>query len=176
MSDPNDQPRDFIKGATAADRGCHRRWPWGYPHRLFDRPGLRTSAKEGWMPVGKLEDIPVGTPYPFSFTSTQVNGWERTSTSYGGYILRRSEDPDDMLILSIAAAPTWAARQLEEETQAYLCPCHDAKFGRMAKCSTARRRVRWTATPSSASTEDGILEHRSSRKADHVEKTLCLAG
>ena len=29
------------------------------------------------IPVGKLEDIPVGKPTPFSFTRVQVNGWER---------------------------------------------------------------------------------------------------
>ena len=54
--------RDFIKGAAAVIGGVIG-LALGIPviGYLID-PALRTSAKEGWMPVGKLEDIPVGTP------------------------------------------------------------------------------------------------------------------
>jgi Rieske Fe-S protein len=89
--------RDFIKGATLIIGGVITA-VIGIPTvaYLID-PALREDAKEGWIPVAKLENIPVGTPTPFSFTLVQVNGWERTSTSHGGYILRNSEDPNDML-------------------------------------------------------------------------------
>jgi len=122
--------RDFIKGATAVIGGIIG-LALGIPAigYLID-PALRSSAKEGWMPVGKLEDIPVGTPFPFSFTSTQVNGWERTSTTHGGYILRRSEDPADLLILNSRCTHLACTVNWREEANAYLCPCHDAKFGR----------------------------------------------
>jgi hypothetical protein len=41
-------------------------------------PALKGGSKEGWIPVGKLADMPeLGKPYPFSFTRVQVNGWER---------------------------------------------------------------------------------------------------
>jgi hypothetical protein len=45
----------------------------------------------------------VGKPTPFSFTRVQVNGWERTATSHGGFIIRKSEDPNDLLILNSIA-------------------------------------------------------------------------
>ena len=88
------------------------------------------AGADGSVVVGKLEDIPVGTPYPFSFTITKVNGWERTATTYGGYVLRSSEDPSDILVLSsrcthLACQVTW-----REEKQAYVCPCHDASFNK----------------------------------------------
>ena len=63
-------------------------------------PALRAGAKEAWIPIGKLDSIPIDKPTPFAFTRTQVNGWERTGTSFGGFIIRRSADPKDILILS----------------------------------------------------------------------------
>ena len=64
-------------------------------------PALKGGSKEAWIPIGKMEDMPeVGKPYPFSFTRVQVNGWERTATSQGGFVIRKSESPDDILILN----------------------------------------------------------------------------
>jgi menaquinol-cytochrome c reductase iron-sulfur subunit len=92
------------------------------------QPALRKEQAQAWIPIGKLDSFPVGTPTPFSFTRTKINGWERTATSYGGFVLRRSEDPQDTLILSnrcthLACHVNWNA-----EAQSYICPCHDAKF------------------------------------------------
>ncbi len=103
MSEPISR-REFIRGATAVIGGLITA-VIGLPTiaYLID-PALREGAKEGWIPVGKLEDMPVGKPAPFSFTRVQVNGWERTSTSHGGFILRKSEDPQDLLHAIVARA------------------------------------------------------------------------
>src|SRR5215208_6064917 len=98
MSEPIGR-REFIKG-TAAVVGGLITTVIGIPTvaYLID-PALKESAKEVWVAVGKLEDIPIGKPAPFSFTQVQVNGWERTATSHGGFVIRKSEDPNDLLIL-----------------------------------------------------------------------------
>lgn len=150
--------RDFIKGATAAIGGLIG-LALGIPAigYLID-PALRSSAREGWMPVGKLEDIPVGMPYPFSFTSTQVNGWERTATNHGGFILRKSEDPTDILILNSRCTHLGCSVNWKEEARAYLCPCHDAKFGQEGEVLDGpppRPLDRYTDF---RTTEDGVLE------------------
>ena len=150
--------RDFIKGATAVIGGMIG-LVLGIPAigYLID-PALRSSAKEGWMPVGKLEDIPVGMPFPFSFTSTQVNGWERTSTNHGGFILRRSEDPADILILNRRCTHLGCTVNWKQDANAYLCPCHDAKFSREGEVLDGpppRPLERYTDFRTSA---DGILE------------------
>ena len=77
MSEPINR-REFIKGVTAVIGGLITA-VIGIPTiaYLID-PALRESAKEGWIPIGKLEDMPIGKPTPFSFTRVQVNGWERT--------------------------------------------------------------------------------------------------
>jgi menaquinol-cytochrome c reductase iron-sulfur subunit len=121
--------REFIKGATVIIGGLITA-VIGVPTiaYLID-PALRESAKEAWVPIGRLEDMPLGTPTPFSFTRVQVNGWERTSTSHGGFIIRKSEDPNDLLILNSRCTHLACSVNWSEADKVYLCPCHDAKFG-----------------------------------------------
>ena len=120
--------REFIKGATAVIGGMITA-VIGLPAiaYLID-PALKESAKEAWIPIGKLADMPVGKPTPFSFTRVQVNGWERTSTTHGGFVIRRSEDPKDLLILNSRCTHLGCTVNWKEEAKAFLCPCHDAKF------------------------------------------------
>jgi len=93
-------------------------------------PALKGGgSKEAWIPIGKMADMPeVGKPYPFSFTRVQVNGWERTATSYGGFVIRKSEAPDDLLILNSRCTHLGCTVNWREDANAFLCPCHDAKF------------------------------------------------
>jgi menaquinol-cytochrome c reductase iron-sulfur subunit len=131
MSGPNRiSRRDFIKGTTAAVGGFIA-VALGVPAvaYLID-PATKSGGKETSVVVGKLEEIPVGTPYPFSFTITKVNGWERTATTYGGYVVRSSEDPNDILVLSSRCTHLGCQVTWREDKQAYTCPCHDASFNK----------------------------------------------
>jgi Rieske Fe-S protein len=90
-------------------------------------PALKSGGgKENWISAGPLENYPVGEPTPFSFTRTKINGWERTTNSYGVYVLRQSDT--DIKIFSnicthLSCRVTWRA-----DAQQYICPCHDARF------------------------------------------------
>ena len=103
--------------------------------------------------------MPVGTPTPFSFTRVQVNGWERTSTSHGGYVLRKSEEPDDLLILNsrcthLGCTVNWS----DNADRVYLCPCHDAKFGEKGQVLDGPPPRPLDRYQEYRVTEDGILE------------------
>ena len=132
MSEPISR-REFIKGATAIIGGMITA-VIGLPTiaYLID-PALKESAKEAWIPIGKFADIPIGKPSPFSFTRVQVNGWERTSTSHGGFVIRKSEDPKDLLILNSRCTHLGCTVNWKDEANAFLCPCHDAKFDATGK-------------------------------------------
>ena len=132
MSEPINR-REFIKGVTAIVGGLITTMI-GIPTvaYLID-PALKESAKEDWIPVGKLEDMPIGKPAPFSFTRVQVNGWERTATSHAGFILRKSEDPNDLLILNSRCTHLGCTVNWRDEANAFLCPCHDDKFGKQGE-------------------------------------------
>lgn len=92
-------------------------------------PALKAGGKEAWVPVGKLTDMPeFGKPYPFSFTRVQVNGWERTATSHGGFVIRKSEDPNDIVVINSRCTHLSCTVNWKEEERVFLCPCHDASF------------------------------------------------
>ena len=119
--------RDFVKVVTAAlssIMGVALGIPViGY---LID-PALKTQSKEAWIPLGPLENFPIGTPKAFSFTRSNINGWEKTVNSYGGFILRKSES--DLLALSNRCTHLSCSVNWNEESKEYVCPCHDAQFG-----------------------------------------------
>jgi menaquinol-cytochrome c reductase iron-sulfur subunit len=120
--------RDFIKVTTGIVGGLIGAIV-GLPSifYLID-PALQEGSKEAWISIGKFEDMQVGKPYPFSFTRVQVNGWERTASSFGGYAIRKSDDPNELLILNSRCTHLSCTVNWHEESGAYICPCHDAKF------------------------------------------------
>jgi Rieske Fe-S protein len=120
--------RDFIKATTGIVGGIIGAVV-GIPAigYLVD-PALREDKAGAPVTIGNLEDIQVGQFHPFSFTITKVNGWERTASSYGGYLLRRSEDPEDILVLSSRCTHLSCTVNWNEDTQTFFCPCHDASF------------------------------------------------
>lgn len=92
-------------------------------------PALKGGAKEAWIPIGKMADMSeIGKPYPFSFTLVQVNGWERTSTSHGGFVIRKSAAPDDLVILDSRCPHLGCTVNWKDAEKAFVCPCHDASF------------------------------------------------
>jgi len=87
---------------------------------------LRGGGKDTWIPVGPLENYPLGVPTLFSFTRTKINGWEKTTNSYGVYIYRKNETETvafSNICTHLSCRVNW-----NEERQQYLCPCHNAQF------------------------------------------------
>lgn len=134
MSDSNRiDRRDFIKAVTGAV-GAIIGAGFGLPAiGYLLAPALREDKSGAPVAIGKLENIPIGKFHPFSFTITKVNGWERTASNYGGYILRKSENPHDILILSSRCTHLSCTVNWNEDAQAFICPCHDAKFDKDGK-------------------------------------------
>jgi menaquinol-cytochrome c reductase iron-sulfur subunit len=130
MSDGELNRRDFIKVTTGIVGGLIGA-AIGLPALAYLLgPAFKAGAKEGWVPVGKVADMTVGVPYPFSFTRVQVNGWERTSTSHGGFVVLRSADPKDIMVLNSRCTHLGCTVNWKDEVQAFACPCHDARFSK----------------------------------------------
>ena len=128
MSGSNVSRRDFIKAATGIVGGLITAG-LGIPViGYLIAPALREDKAGAPVVIGKLENIPVGKFHPFSFTITKVNGWERTASNYGGYILRKSESLEDILVLSSRCTHLSCNVNWDEEVEKFICPCHDASF------------------------------------------------
>ncbi len=89
-------------------------------------PALKTEKSDTWIPAGNLEDYPIGAPTLFAFTRSKVNGWEKTSTSYGVYVVRKTESQIEVLsnrCTHLSCRVTWKPEENE-----FICPCHDGRF------------------------------------------------
>jgi len=119
--------RDFVKVVTAT-LGTIMGAAMGIPiiGYLID-PALKSQANEAWIPLGPLESFPIGTPKAFSFTRSNVNGWEKTVNSYGGFVFRKSES--ELIVLSNRCTHLSCSVYWNEAKGEYDCPCHDAQFG-----------------------------------------------
>lgn len=89
-------------------------------------PALREEKADIWVSLGALESYPMRVPTLFSFTQTQVNGWEKTVNSYGVYVLRKSLD--DLKVFSNICTHLSCRVKWQDDRQEYLCPCHDGHF------------------------------------------------
>jgi menaquinol-cytochrome c reductase iron-sulfur subunit len=89
-------------------------------------PALKVKKGEDWVSCGPLENYPIGVPTLFSFTRTQVNGWEKTAISYGVYILRG--EGEQVLALSNLCTHLSCRVRWQEDLLDYVCPCHDGHF------------------------------------------------
>ena len=89
-------------------------------------PSLKKTESEAWIPAGPLDNYPVNEPTLFSFTRTQINGWEKTVNSYGVFIIRMADGQVQALsniCTHLSCRVNW-----NNDLQEFVCPCHDGRF------------------------------------------------
>ena len=94
-------------------------------------PSLKTEENTDSIDLGPLENYPVGIPTRFDFTLTKVNGWERTATNYGLYVVRKSDSEVRVfsdICTHLGCRVTWHPDQ-----EHYISPCHDGHFDILGK-------------------------------------------
>jgi menaquinol-cytochrome c reductase iron-sulfur subunit len=123
---PNISRNDFVKGVLAMLGGIMGAVVGIPAIGYVMAPALKRSSAEAWIPAGPLESYPVGTPTPFSFTRSKVNGWEKSTNSYGAYVYRKSES--ETLVLSNVCTHLSCRVNWNDAEKVYACPCHDAQF------------------------------------------------
>jgi len=123
--------RDFIK-ATVATIGGLIGALIGIPSVVYlISPSLQAQEATDLIDLGPLENYPVGIPTRFDFTLTKVNGWERTATNYGLYVVRKSDSEVRVfsdICTHLGCRVTWHPDQ-----EHYISPCHDGHFDILGK-------------------------------------------
>ena len=124
--------RDFIKATVTAIGGVIGALV-GIPSVAYLlSPAYQASAEDdAQIPLGALENYPIGIPTRFDFTRTQVNGWERTAVSYGLYVVRKNESEARVfsdICTHLGCRVTW-----HPDIEHYISPCHDGHFDILGK-------------------------------------------
>jgi Rieske Fe-S protein len=118
--------RDFIKG-TAAVIGGLIGTLIGIPAIAYLlSPSLEAEESSDSIDLGPLDKYPIGIPTRFDFTLTKVNGWERTATNYGLYVLRRNES--EVRVFSDICTHLGCRVSWHPDQEHYISPCHDGHF------------------------------------------------
>jgi len=125
---PHLSRNDFVK-ATVGVLGTIMGVAVGLPAiGYIISPALKPQESEAWIPAGPIENYPIGVPTLFTFTRTKINGWERTTNSYGAYVVRISEAESEISAYSNTCTHLSCRVSWKEEVKEYICPCHDASF------------------------------------------------
>jgi menaquinol-cytochrome c reductase iron-sulfur subunit len=118
--------RSFVKIVTAS-LGSMMAAIVGLPViQYFISPALGKTSGDEWISLGSVDNYPLDLPTLFNFTITKVNGWERSSMSYGAFVLRK--DGQDPIVLSDVCTHLSCRVNWDEESKEFNCPCHAAFF------------------------------------------------
>ncbi len=118
--------RDFIKATVTAIGGLIGALI-GIPSVAYLlSPSLRAEEDTDSIPLGALENYPIGAPTRFDFTRTRVNGWERTSVNYGLYVWRKNGN--EVRVFSDICTHLGCRVHWHPDTEHYISPCHDGHF------------------------------------------------
>ena len=118
--------RSFVKIVTAS-LGSMMAAIVGLPViQYFISPALGKTASDDWISLGSVDNYPFDIPTLFNFTITKVNGWERSSMSYGAFVLRK--EGRDPIVFSDVCTHLSCRVNWDEDTTEFNCPCHAAFF------------------------------------------------
>ena len=131
--------RDFIKLATFGAGGIIGA-AVGIPGVIYlVDPALGKAGEDAWVSLGPLANFPVGgTPTLVTFVRSKENGWEKTSNSYGVFVIRKSEE--EVLVLSNVCTHLVLPGELEGRQAGLYLPlprCRLLAGGRSARRTSA---------------------------------------
>lgn len=89
-------------------------------------PGMKEQKSNNWLSLGPLDGFRIGVPTAFNYTTSKINGWEKTVKSSTVYIVRNTEGhvkAFSNICTHLSCNASW-----HKEQGHYICPCHDAHY------------------------------------------------
>lgn len=91
----------------------------------FVSPALQ-RRKEDWISVGKIADLPIGTPKILDHSMTVKDGWMETKTTKGVWVVR--QEHDDVKVFSPICPHLGCGYRWKQQNRQFQCPCHGSIF------------------------------------------------
>ncbi len=111
---------------------------------LLTRAVLEGQTSDAWVPLGPLENYPVGTPQPCSaLPAPRSTAGSAPPTATACMSIGQTK-PTPWLFSNVCTHLACRVKWQEDQQDIY-CPCHDAHFALKGRSSRARRTARWTS-------------------------------
>jgi menaquinol-cytochrome c reductase iron-sulfur subunit len=118
--------RTFLKWATAVG-GFAAALLAGVPAaRAFLSPAFRKTPEEGWVRLGDVDAIAVGTPVKIDFVSTVKDAWVETRVLRDVWLY--SDDGAKFTVYSGRCTHLGCSYGYDEKNKIFRCPCHNGLF------------------------------------------------
>ncbi|CAG1016415.1 menaquinol-cytochrome c reductase iron-sulfur subunit [Anaerolineales bacterium] len=117
--------RDFMKMVIGAS-GAVIAAGFGVPGVAYIIDPAIQEKTENWILLGSIENVKIGQPTLLRATVERKSGWVSDFAEYLVYVY--SEDGQNFKALSNVCTHLGCRVRWSEDNQAFLCPCHDAKF------------------------------------------------
>ena len=140
MSDPGPLPNDEMSGGFSTPVGTRRtffQWVTGgiatiiglglaFPLAAYFVSPALTRRKESWVPVGKVDDLPVGSPKILDYTMNVKDGWMETKAVKAVWAIRH---PDDKVTVFSPICPHLGCGfRWNQQDRQFQCPCHGSVY------------------------------------------------
>jgi menaquinol-cytochrome c reductase iron-sulfur subunit len=118
--------RSFVKIVTTA-LGTMMAAVVGLPMiQYFISPAIKKDGGDDWISLGSVDNYPIDVPTPFYFNLTKIHGWEKSSQSYGAFVLRKTSG--ETIVFSDVCTHLSCRVGWDSEKEEFICPCHAAAF------------------------------------------------
>lgn len=85
--------------------------------------GRRT---QDWVPLGKVDQLPVNEPQPLDYTITMKDGWQKSQVTKGTWAVKR---PDGQVTVYSPICPhLGCGYRWDQKDRLFKCPCHGSVY------------------------------------------------
>ena len=88
-------------------------------------PAFRRKKKE-WVPVGTLDELPVGEPKDLQYTETVEDGWLQTNSTKGIWAIKQQDN--QVTVFSPICPHLGCGYQWDKQDRLFKCPCHGSIY------------------------------------------------
>ena len=88
-------------------------------------PAFKRQKKE-WVPVGDLDDLPVGEPKDLQYTETVKDGWHNTTSTKGIWAIKHPGN--QVTVFSPICPHLGCGYRWDSKDRLFKCPCHGSIY------------------------------------------------
>ena len=82
--------------------------------------------KKEWVPVGKLDELPVGEPKDLQYTEAVKDGWLQTKSTKGIWAIKHKDN--QVTVFSPICPHLGCGYRWDSQDRLFKCPCHGSIY------------------------------------------------